>query len=129
MTTQSVLVADDDARAVALFSDVLRHEGLTVFTASDGDSAMACMRAHAPSMVLLDLGLPGMGGLEVASAIRREPGTADVPIVAIDGLESEESRRRALAVGCTTYLVPPYTPMAMLAEVKHHLRSGRVFST
>lgn len=116
-----VLIAEDDADQRYLYAEYLRSTGFDVLEAQDGVAAVSLARAKRPDIVLLDMGLPELDGIGVAEALKKDPALADIPIVAISGLVSGDLRRRALAVGCATYLAKPYSPMALMAEVKHWL--------
>ncbi|HVX41732.1 MAG TPA: response regulator [Gemmatimonadaceae bacterium] len=116
-----VLIAEDDPDQRFLYSEYLRTTGFDVLEAQDGVAAVAIAREHRPDIVLLDMGLPELDGIGVARALKEDPALADIPILAITGLASDELRRRALTVGCATYLAKPYSPMALIAEVKHWL--------
>ena len=117
-----VLIAEDDPDQRFLYSEYMRTTGFDVIEAPDGVAAVSLAREQRPDIVLLDMGLPRLDGIGVADAIKKDPVLAGIPILAISGLGSEELRRRALAVGCATYLAKPYSPMALIAEVKHWLR-------
>jgi CheY-like chemotaxis protein len=122
---RTVLIADDDETQRALYADVLRINGLTVLEAGDGTEAVDVALREVPAVVLLDLVMPGMNGIEVATILTNDPATANVPIIAISGLISRDMREKAVAAGCVNYLQKPYTPMALLAEVRHWLARGK----
>ncbi len=116
-----VLIAEDDVEQLRLLADVLRLNGLTVVEATDGLEAANLAFADPPDIVLLDLMLPTMSGLDVAKLLSDADATKHIPIIAISGLQTDGARRAALASGCTTYLNKPFSPMALVAEVKHWL--------
>lgn len=116
-----VLIAEDDPDQRFLYAEYLRTTGFDVIEAPDGLVAVSLARAQHPDIVLLDMGLPGLDGIGVAEALKKDPALSGIPILAITGLASEDLRRRALTVGCATYLAKPYSPMALVAEVKHWL--------
>jgi two-component system CheB/CheR fusion protein len=101
-----VLVVDDNRDAAESLAVLLRAAGHQVETANDGNAALAAARRFVPTAVLLDIGLPGMDGYEVARQLRREPGRPPL-LVAITGYGQEEDRRQALAAGFDEYLVKP----------------------
>jgi PAS domain S-box-containing protein len=112
-----VLVVEDNpdgARSLAL---LLRWEGHEVLVAHEGQAALELARSRRPAVVLLDLGLPGMDGFEVARRLRREPGLERVLLVAVSGYGQEEDCRRAREAGCDAHLVKP----ADLAELRRLL--------
>jgi len=116
---QTVLVVDDEPRIAAIAADYLRHAGYSVLTASDGTEALALARAKRPDLVVLDLGLPRLGGLEVARTLRAE--TA-VPIVMLTARVEESDRLLGLELGADDYITKPFSPRELVARVKAVLR-------
>jgi signal transduction histidine kinase/ActR/RegA family two-component response regulator len=102
-----VLLVDDNADASASLALVLRLRGHEVATAADGPEALQLAHSFRPEVVLLDLGLPGMDGCEVARRLRGTAETAGVHLVALTGHGQEEDRRRAREAGCAAHLVKP----------------------
>jgi CheY-like chemotaxis protein len=102
-----ILVVDDNvdmARGLVRLLELLGHD---VQTAYDGPTAIATARAHRPDFVLLDLGLPGMDGYQVATRLRREQGSQDAVIIAVTGYGQEDHRCRSREAGFDHYLVKP----------------------
>ncbi|HEX8202371.1 MAG TPA: response regulator, partial [Isosphaeraceae bacterium] len=104
------------ARILAKLLQVFGHR---VFLAHDGPSGLAAARAHQPDVVLLDIGLPGMDGYEVARRLRASPEFADTLLVALTGWGQEDDRRRSRAAGFDHHLVKPVDP-----ENLGHLLAG-----
>jgi CheY-like chemotaxis protein len=102
-----VLVVDDDVDAAEMLSQALQAAGHDVRHVHDGTSALLMAAQFQPDVVLLDLGLPGMDGLEVARRLRAFPQLAAVRIVALTGLGQREDRNRSAAVGIESHLVKP----------------------
>jgi two-component system alkaline phosphatase synthesis response regulator PhoP len=117
MTT--VLVVDDEHRIAQIARDYLEHAGFAVITASDGREALAHARAHRPVLVVLDLGLPRVDGLDVARTLRRE---SDVPIIMLTARVEESDRLIGLAVGADDYVTKPFSPRELVARVQAVLR-------
>lgn len=115
-----VLLVEDDIQQSNLFAEILRLNGLSVVEASDGYAAIDEARERHPELIVLDLMLPGLSGLQVAKILKRQPDTADIPIIAISG-QSSSVHHDAVAAGCVTYFRKPYSPMALVAEIKHWL--------
>jgi CheY-like chemotaxis protein len=106
-SSRRVLVVDDNADAAESLALLLRLSGHQVETAHDGPAALAAARVHRPEVVLLDLGLPGMDGYEVARRLRAETVADDIFLVALTGYGREEDRRRSHAAGFHRHLVKP----------------------
>ncbi|MDI1432455.1 hybrid sensor histidine kinase/response regulator [Polyangium sorediatum] len=102
-----ILVVDDHADVAESLSMLLRIAGHEVHTALDGCAALEAARTFRPEVVLLDIGLPGMNGYEVASVLRRDPAQAETILIALTGYGHEEDRRRAREAGFTAHLVKP----------------------
>jgi CheY-like chemotaxis protein len=116
-----ILLVEDDVQQSNLFAEILRLNGLEVVEASDGYAAIDAAQAQTPDLVVLDLMLPGMTGLQVAKILKRQPATSNVPMIAISGLAATSAHHDAVAAGCVTYFRKPYSPMALVAEIKHWL--------
>ena len=105
---RSVLVVDDEADLLDLLSDYLGAEGFDVVQATDGIDALSCMYAARPSVVLIDLMMPRMNGLEVLAQIRNDRALADVPVVAMSG--DVDMLARATLAGANEVLRKPVEP-------------------
>jgi len=116
---KQVLVVDDEPGIVEVVEDYLRRAGFSVTTAADGEAAVDSARARPPDLVLLDLGLPGLDGLDVARELRR---TSPVPIIMITARGEETDRVLGLELGADDYLVKPFSPRELLARVRAVLR-------
>jgi len=116
---RSVLVVDDEPKIVEVVGDYLRRAGFSVTSAADGDGAVASARSRPPDLVVLDLGLPGMDGLDVARELRRD---SPVPIIMLTARGEETDRVVGLELGADDYLVKPFSPRELLARVRAVLR-------
>jgi CheY-like chemotaxis protein len=105
-----VLIIDDNRDAADTLADLAMIWGHEVFTAYDGPSGLEAARLKVPDVVLLDIGLPGMDGYEVAKAIRAVPELADVRLIALTGFSSDEARARTREAGFQQHLVKPVEP-------------------
>jgi two-component system, OmpR family, alkaline phosphatase synthesis response regulator PhoP len=114
-----VLVVDDEPKIVGVVGDYLRGAGFTVTTAADGDAALIAARARPPDLLVLDLGLPGLDGLDVARELRR---SSPVPIIMLTARSEEADRVLGLELGADDYLVKPFSPRELLARVRAVLR-------
>jgi two-component system, OmpR family, alkaline phosphatase synthesis response regulator PhoP len=116
---RNVLVVDDEPKIVDVVRDYLTAAGFSVATAADGPSALARARSQPPDLVVLDLGLPGMDGLDVARELQR--GSA-VPIIMLTARSDEVDRVLGLELGADDYLVKPFSPRELVARVRAVLR-------
>ncbi len=119
MTNRTILVVDDEPRIVELARDYLEHAGFAVSTAPDGPAALDSVRRQRPDLVVLDLGLPGIDGLDVTRELRRE---GSIPIVMLTARDEEPDRVAGLEVGADDYLTKPFSPRELVARVKAVLR-------
>jgi two-component system, OmpR family, alkaline phosphatase synthesis response regulator PhoP len=115
----TILVVDDEPRIVQLVRDYLEHGGFTVLTAADGPSALRSARTGRPDLVVLDLGLPGMDGLDVARSLRRD---GAVPIIMLTARTEESDKLVGLELGADDYLTKPFSPKELVARVRAVLR-------
>lgn len=104
-----VLVVDDYEPIRNFVTSVLRREGHSVLVAESGDAAVQIMTQSTPSLVLLDIGLPGLSGWDVLRWMRRQPTHADVPVIVMTGREDGPSITLSWRLGCTCYLTKPFT--------------------
>ena len=114
-----VLIADDDKDLVEGLSWYLDAEGFQVTTVSDGASALEAFRAHRPNVVILDIMMPGMDGIEVCEAIRRE---SDAYIMMLSARDGEIDKVRALNTGADDYVTKPFHVTEVVARIKAFLR-------
>jgi DNA-binding response OmpR family regulator len=116
---KTILVVDDEFKIVQIARDYLEHAGFSVLTAGDGKSALAAARSAKPDMVILDLGLPEMDGLDVARALRRD---SDVPIIMLTARGEETDKLIGLELGADDYVTKPFSPKELVARVRTLLR-------
>ena len=116
---QTVLVVDDEPKIAQLARDYLEHAGFAVLTAADGQSAVHAARVRHPDLVVLDLGLPGLDGLDVIRAIRAAGST---PIVVVTARDTELDKLLGLELGADDYLTKPFSPRELVARVRAVLR-------
>jgi DNA-binding response OmpR family regulator len=116
---RTVLVVDDEPRIVQLARDYLEHAGFAVLTAADGRAALEIARRRRPDLVVLDLGLPALDGLEVTRELRRD---SAIPIVMLTARDDELDKLLGLELGADDYLTKPFSPRELVARVKAVLR-------
>lgn len=123
MTT--ILIVEDEPRLAQILEEYLRREGFQTERAADGRRALELWRAARPALMLLDLMLPEMDGLEVARRVRAE---SELPIIMLTARDEEVDRLVGLGIGADDYVVKPYSPREVVARVKAVLRraSGHI---
>jgi two-component system alkaline phosphatase synthesis response regulator PhoP len=119
---RTILVVDDEPRIVDLARDYLEHAGFAVLTATDGPTALATARDKAPDLVVLDLGLPGLDGLDVTRQLRQGQSTSALPIVMLTARDDELDKLLGLELGADDYLTKPFSPRELVARVRAVLR-------
>lgn len=117
-----ILVIDDEADLVTLVKFNLEREGWKVRSASDGVAGLDAARKDLPDLILLDLMLPGMDGLEVCRKLRAEPRTARIPVIMLTAKGGESDRVVGLEMGADDYISKPFSPRELVARVKAVLR-------
>jgi len=122
---QKILVVDDEPEAVELVEFNLKQAGFCVVSAADGAEALKKARAVLPGLIVLDLMLPEVDGLEVCKMLRRDPATASIPIVMLTAKAAEIDRVLGLELGADDYLTKPFSPRELVLRVKKILERGR----
>jgi two-component system alkaline phosphatase synthesis response regulator PhoP len=122
MAGERVLVVDDEANIINLLRAYLEREGFVVEAANDGRAALQQARSFRPRLVVLDLMLPGLDGLEVCRRVRQE---SDVYIIMLTAKSEEADRIVGLELGADDYLTKPFSPRELVARAKAVLRRGR----
>lgn len=117
-----VLVIEDDASVSQLVSLYLSHEGFEVSNARDGVAGIEMARGVNPSLILLDLNLPGMDGIELCRQLRME---SDVPIIMVTARVDEDERLEGLDLGADDYVTKPFSPRELMARVRAVLRRAK----
>lgn len=120
-----ILVVDDDLPSVKMIAFLLREEGYTVLTANDGPEALRMVDEEMPDLVILDVMMPGMDGLEVCRRIRR---ITDLPIIFLSAKGETADRVAGLDVGGDDYLPKPFEPAELLARVRAVMRRTEAFA-
>jgi two-component system, OmpR family, alkaline phosphatase synthesis response regulator PhoP len=115
----TVLVVDDEPRILGLVRDYLEHSGFSVLTAPDGPTAIRTVRTVRPDLVVLDLGLPGLDGLDVTRELRRD---GEVPIIMLTARAEESDKLVGLELGADDYVTKPFSPKELVARVRAVLR-------
>ena len=119
MAGKSVLVVDDDVKTVEVVSLYLKRDGYRVLAAYDGNEALRMARESHPDLIVLDLMLPGIDGLEICHALRDE---SDVPIIMLTARTEEEDKLKGLDLGADDYIVKPFSTRELAARIRAVLR-------
>lgn len=120
MSGQDILVVDDEASVVEVVSLYLRREGYEVRSAADGQLALDAIAEQQPTLIVLDLMLPKVGGIEILRQVRQR--WADVPVIMLTARGQETDRIYGLELGADDYVVKPFSPAELVARVKAVLR-------
>jgi DNA-binding response OmpR family regulator len=119
MSGKKVLVVDDDVKTVELVKLYLNRDGYRVLTAFNGNDALQMARESHPDLIVLDLMLPGMNGLDVCRTLR---GESEVPIIMLTALTTDDDRLKGLNLGADDYVTKPFSPRELAARVRAVLR-------
>jgi len=120
--TDRVLVVDDEPDIVALVAYHLAKSGYSVSTATSGTEALAAARREKPSLIVLDLMLPGLSGLEVMEELRGDPATSGIAVLMLTARREETDRIKGLTLGADDYLTKPFSPQELVLRVGAILR-------
>jgi CheY-like chemotaxis protein len=121
MEGQSILIVDDNAQNLKLARVVLASEGFDVWTASDAEEALQLLRTVTPSLILMDVQLPGMDGLELTRRLKADPATRAIRVVALTAYAMRGDDEKAFAAGCDGYITKPIDIERLAAEVSSYL--------
>lgn len=119
MAGETILVVDDEPKIVKTVKAYLENAGFRVVTAGDGQAALTLFRHEKPSLVIVDLGLPGIDGLDVTRTLRRD---SDVPLIMLTARVDETDRLIGLELGADDYVTKPFSPRELVARVRAVLR-------
>jgi DNA-binding response OmpR family regulator len=120
-----ILVAEDDRDIAELIAHYLRKQGWEPYVVASGDEAVAYARRHAIDVVVLDVMLPGLSGLEVCGLLRGDKTTEDIPIIMVTARAEETDRIVGLDIGADDYLAKPFSPNELVARVRALIRRSK----
>ena len=120
-----ILVVDDELDALEVLGFKLREAGFSPIFASDGLKALAAIRAERPDLVVLDLMLPELDGLEVCQLMRRDPATASIPVLMLTAKAAEMDRVVGLELGADDYVTKPYSPRELVLRIRKLLKRAK----
>jgi two-component system, cell cycle response regulator DivK len=121
MSQRTVLYVEDNEYNRKIVRQLLSRTTYRLLEAPDGEAAIALVRQDRPDLVLMDVQLPRMSGLDVTRALRAEPTTADIPIIVVTSFALSGDDHRAMAAGASGYLAKPYSPRDLLALIRKFL--------
>ncbi len=121
---KTILIADDEQLLRDLVETTLSTPELRILKAGDGETALELARREHPDLLLLDLIMPGLPGIEVARALLEDPRTAHIPIIILTAVGRMQEREQGLALGVRAYLIKPFSPLELLDRVLEVLGPG-----
>jgi two-component system phosphate regulon response regulator PhoB len=120
-----ILIVDDEPETVEIVEFNLKQAGFGVVSASDGGEALKKAKSAAPALIVLDLMLPEIDGMEVCKSLRRDPVTANIPVIMLTAKATELDRVLGLELGADDYLTKPFSPRELVLRVKKLLERGQ----
>ena len=117
----TALIVEDNALNLKLMRDLLEASGITTFQTKDGREALELARKHRPSIILMDIQLPDVSGLEVTRWIKADPDLKHIPIIAVTALALRGDEERVREAGCDAYITKPISIAGFLEIVRRHL--------
>jgi two-component system cell cycle response regulator DivK len=121
MAGETILIVDDNPTNLKLVAYLVQAAGYDVATAVDAERALDSIRAHAPRLILMDLQLPGIDGLELTRRLKADPATRGIIVVAVTAYAMKGDHDRAIAAGCDDYVTKPIDTRALPATIKRNL--------
>ena len=116
-----VLVVDDNEDNLMLLAFLVEQLDCTIITASDGQTALDLAKTYLPALILLDMMLPDLDGMEVLSRLRQNSLTTTIPVIAVTAMARPEDRDRILGAGCNEYVTKPYAIDELEVLLRHYL--------
>lgn len=117
MAGEKILLVEDNAVNRRLAEFLLRSNGYQVLAATTAQEAFDLLKAEKPDLILMDIQLPGMNGLDVTKRLKEDPATRDIPVLAVTSYAMKGDREKALAAGCAGYITKPIDKTILLKEV------------
>jgi CheY-like chemotaxis protein len=118
---RTVLIVDDDPDLRESLAALLQAAGLPCVTAADGEEALVACAIAPPGLILMDIRMPGMGGIETCQALKGHPAWADIPVIALTAAEEPETEHRMREAGSILYVTKPFSPQRLLSAVRFAL--------
>jgi DNA-binding response OmpR family regulator len=118
---KTVLIVDDDLSVHKMLEPILVTNGFTVFSAKTGEEGLLMTKDKKPSIIILDVILPGIKGREVCAQIKKDPGTKDIPVLFLTSKDSPDDVQAEIAAGGIGHLTKPINPQYLIAQIKRIL--------
>jgi len=128
MAGERILIVDDNATNLKLVAYLMRANGYDVDTALDAEAALEALRTHRPDVILMDIQLPGIDGLELTRRLKADPATRDIVIIAVTAYAMKGDQDKALAAGCDDYITKPIDTRTLPETIARHLARRQVLS-
>lgn len=122
MAGEAILIVDDNPTNLKLVAYLMSANGYQVTTALDADAALAAIASSRPRLILMDLQLPGVDGLELTRKLKSDPATRDIIVIAVTAYAMKGDQAKAVAAGCDDYITKPIDTRALPEAVARHLR-------
>lgn len=122
---ETILIVEDEKDIVKMLEYNLKKEGFKTLSVRNGEAALDSARSSHPDMVILDLMLPGIDGLEVCKTIKRDSKTASIPVIMLTAKSQESDKVVGLELGADDYMTKPFSPRELIARIKAVLRRGK----
>ena len=117
----SILIVEDNATNMKLSTFLLESAGYTVLAATDAETGLSTAREQRPDLILMDIQLPGMDGLQATALLKRKEATRGIPVIALTALAMKGDEERIRAAGCDGYVAKPLAYKDFLAVIREHL--------
>ena len=121
VASERILIVDDNVQNLKLARVILANEGYDVWTATDAEEALALLRTSRPNVILMDLQLPGMDGLQLTRQLKADPSTRGIRVIALTAYAMKGDEEKAFAAGCDGYLSKPIDTDRLPEIVRSHL--------
>ena len=118
MSTRTILYVEDNEMNRKIVRDLLRRTSYRLLEAADGEAGLAMAREHNPDLILMDIQLPKVSGIDAMRALRQAPATAKTPIIAVTSFALSGDHQKAKDAGATAYLAKPYSPRELLGMIR-----------
>ena len=124
MAGERILIIDDNAANLKLARVLLASDGYDLRTAASAEEALAILESFAPQLILMDLQLPGIDGLELVRRLKADPARRDIVMVALTAYAMQADEAKAFAAGCDGYITKPFDPEHLSSAIRRHLDGG-----